>query len=213
MAKNVECHHFCSVWMILAGLVRQTDAHTDIVIVFIFANVVFLGAFYMTYCCEMIHTKNAVRERVKEVSNLASNSSRYSMACLSQEWKPCVMASSWGIQWPLSENHAQKLASLPLWSYVSPPPPHRLRKMVLPYVLSCPFVHRHCRKVLKTYSAHYYPAVLRTSDLALQGYHEPSNCQLKNRKKLSERLLLISGIIKLLATCFCIFRLQLLSLR
>jgi hypothetical protein len=43
----------------------RTDAHTDSGIVFIFANVVFLGVSYMTYCREMIHTKNAVRERVK----------------------------------------------------------------------------------------------------------------------------------------------------
>ncbi len=41
-----------------------TDAHTDTRIVFIFANVVFSGVSYMTYCREMIHGKNAVRERV-----------------------------------------------------------------------------------------------------------------------------------------------------
>jgi hypothetical protein len=34
-------------------------------IIFIFANVVFLGVSYMTYCREMIETKNAVRERIK----------------------------------------------------------------------------------------------------------------------------------------------------
>jgi hypothetical protein len=39
--------------------------HTDSGIVFIFANVVFLGMSYMTYCHEMIHTKNTVRERVQ----------------------------------------------------------------------------------------------------------------------------------------------------
>ncbi len=43
----------------------RTDTHTDTGIVFIFANVVFLGVSYMTYCREMIHTKNAMRERVK----------------------------------------------------------------------------------------------------------------------------------------------------
>ncbi len=51
--------------MSLAGLFGRTDAHTDTRIVFIFANVVFLGVSYMTYCREMIHIKNAVRERVK----------------------------------------------------------------------------------------------------------------------------------------------------
>ncbi len=43
-----------------------TDAHTDTGIVFIFANVVFLGVSYKTSCSEKIHTKNAVRERVKK---------------------------------------------------------------------------------------------------------------------------------------------------
>jgi hypothetical protein len=41
-----------------------SDAHTDTGIVFIFAYVVFLGVSYMTYCCEMIHTKYAMRERI-----------------------------------------------------------------------------------------------------------------------------------------------------
>jgi hypothetical protein len=47
-------------------LFRQTNAHTDARIVFIFVNIVFLGVSYMTYCCERSDTKNAVRKRVKE---------------------------------------------------------------------------------------------------------------------------------------------------
>jgi hypothetical protein len=50
-------------------LFRRTDAHTDTGIVFIFANVVFAGMSYMTYCREMIHKINAVRERVKGLSS------------------------------------------------------------------------------------------------------------------------------------------------
>jgi hypothetical protein len=42
------------------------QTHTqDTGIDFIFANVVFLGMSFKTYCREMIHKKNAVRERVK----------------------------------------------------------------------------------------------------------------------------------------------------
>jgi hypothetical protein len=53
--------------MSLVGLVRadrRTHRHWN---VFIFANVVFLGVSYMTYCREMIHTKNVVRERVSAI--------------------------------------------------------------------------------------------------------------------------------------------------
>ncbi len=53
--------------MSLAGLVRvdgRTHGHPNRLHFFIFANVVFLGVSYKTYCREKIHTKNAVRERV-----------------------------------------------------------------------------------------------------------------------------------------------------
>ncbi len=49
------------------------DTHTDTRIIFIFTNVVFLGVSYMTYCPEMIDTKNTVRERVKSVTPINSD--------------------------------------------------------------------------------------------------------------------------------------------
>jgi hypothetical protein len=49
------------VWQDLLG---WSDAHTDIRIVFVFTNVVFLGVSHMTYCSETRDTKSAMRERV-----------------------------------------------------------------------------------------------------------------------------------------------------
>jgi predicted branched-subunit amino acid permease len=69
IAKNAKiCLRFASAalfWIILQAMFRRTDAHMDTRIIFIFAHVVFLGVSYMTYCREMIDTKNALRQRVK----------------------------------------------------------------------------------------------------------------------------------------------------
>jgi hypothetical protein len=43
----------------------RMDAHVDARIIFIFANVIFLGVYYVTYCSETRNTKNAARERIK----------------------------------------------------------------------------------------------------------------------------------------------------
>ncbi len=60
---------FECVWQDLSG---ETDTHSDIKIVFIFAQVAFLGVSHMTCGSETRDTKMVVRERVKHHQSLAS---------------------------------------------------------------------------------------------------------------------------------------------
>ncbi len=55
-------------WIVWRELFGQTDAHTDIKIVFICAQVGFLRMSPMIYGSELRDTKTVVRERVNDIT-------------------------------------------------------------------------------------------------------------------------------------------------
>ncbi len=70
------------------------------------------------------------------------------------ECDPCMgHRRQWRI-YHFHQIHEVLLFPLPLWAILShsAPSPQALRKMVLPDILHCRIIHRHARKLLKTYS-------------------------------------------------------------